>query len=107
MDIAGIVLDYVGFNYTTAGVKTETFTLNGSGDGLYVSMYVTNNTPFDTKNYDIQSFVYNAVTPPDDSIPAQTITETICIKILEECDNTFIADDDIRLTEDGDFRILE
>jgi hypothetical protein len=68
---------------------------------------VTNNTPFDTKNYDIQAVSYTPGVAPDDGVPAQTITETICIKILEECDDTFISDEDIRLTEDGDFRILE
>lgn len=107
LDGSGNVLDSAGFNYTDAGVKTETFTLNPSGSGVYLGMFITNNTPFDTKNYDIQSASYNAIAPPDDSIPAQTITETICIKVLEECDSTFIADEDIRLTEDGDFRILE
>lgn len=107
MDVTWNVLDYIGFNYTDAGVKTETFTLNPSANGQYLSMFVTNNTPFDTKNYDIQSAIYNAPAVPDDSIPAQVITETICFDVVEECDSTFIPDDDIRLTEDGDFRILE
>lgn len=107
LDSGGNVLDSAGFNYTDAGVKTETFTLNPAGAGTYLGMFITNNTPFDTKNYDIQAASYNAIAPPDDSIPAQVITETICIEILEECDSTFIQDDDIRLTEDGAFRILE
>jgi len=107
MDGSGVVLDSVGFNYTDAGVKTETFTLNPSGVGVYLGVHITNNTPFDTKNYDIQSATYNAPAVPDDSIPAQVITETICIKILEECDSTFISDENRRETEEGDFRILE
>lgn len=43
------------------------------------------------------------------AIPAQTLTEEICITVLEECDDTLtpVEDDEIRLTEDGDFRILE
>ncbi len=47
-------------------------------------------------------------TPVIPAIDAQLITERICMDILEECDTTFIPDtDNIRLTEDGDFRILE
>lgn len=107
MTAGGVILDSVGYNYTTAGVKTETFTLNPSGAGAYLGIHITNNTPFDTKNYDVQIASYTPGVAPDDGIPAQTITETICIKILEECDDTFIQDEDIRLTEDGDFRILE
>lgn len=42
-------------------------------------------------------------TSPD--IPAQTITEQLCISILEECDSTLDAD--LRLLEAGPFRILE
>jgi hypothetical protein len=107
LDSGGGIVDSVGYNYTTAGVKTENFTLNPSAAGTHLAMYVTNNTPFDTKNYDIQAVSYTPGVAPDDGVPAQTITETICIKILEECDDTFISDEDIRLTEDGDFRILE
>lgn len=106
MDSSYNVLDSAGFNYTTAGVKTETFTLNPSGDGVYLGFYVTNNTPFDTKVVDIESAAYNATPQPDDSVPAQTITETICITVLEECDDTVIPDE-IRATEDGEYRILE
>lgn len=39
------------------------------------------------------------------AIPSQTITEQICISILEECDSTLDAD--LRLLEAGPFRILE
>lgn len=47
-------------------------------------------------------------TPIMPAVPAQAITEQICIDIVEECETTFIVEpDDIRLTEDGDFRILE
>lgn len=106
MDDSGNILDSQGFNYTTAGVKTETFTLNPGANGTYLGVHITNNTPFDTKNYDIQVATYNAPAVPDDSIPAQTITERICFDVIEECDSSFIPDD-IRLTEDGDFRILE
>lgn len=108
MSVSGVVLDYVQFNYTTAGVKTETFTLTATAAGQYLSMYVTNNTPFDTKNYTINSAVYNAPAAPDDSIPAQNLTEEICIDILETCESIdqFIQESR-RLLEDGGYRLLE
>lgn len=62
-----------------------------------------------TDNIDINSITGTQTTPVIPAVPAQVITERICMDILEECDNTFVPDvpDDIRLTEDGDFRILE
>jgi hypothetical protein len=105
------IIDSISFNYTGDGmlddIKIETFSLTASADGLYLAVFITNNTPFATKTFYLEAATYNAPSPPTDSIPAQTITETICIKVREECDSTFIPDDDIRLTEDGDFRILE
>lgn len=56
----------------------------------------------------INSATGTTTTPIVPAIPAQIITEQICIDVIEECDTTYIPDpDDIRLTEDGDFRILE
>lgn len=64
-----------------------------------------------TENFDINSITATQTTPVIPAIPgipAQVITEQICIDIIEECETTFIVEpDDIRLTEDGDFRILE
>ena len=96
------------FNYTDAGVKTETFKLTSAGAASYLAMKITNNTPFDTKNYTINSADYNAPDAPDDSIEAQDITEEICIDILETCEavNQF-TQEGIRLLEDGGYRLLE
>lgn len=40
------------------------------------------------------------------TLPAQVITEQLCITVLEECDNTLLSDD-LRLTEGDDLRALE
>lgn len=109
LDSSNGVVDSVTFNYTTAGVKTETFTLSASSAGASFALHITNNTPFDTKNYTINSAVYNApAAPPDDGIDAQDMTEEICIDILETCEaEQGFTEEDRRLLEDGDFRLLE
>jgi hypothetical protein len=55
----------------------------------------------------INSFSVSTISPVIPGNPGGIITEQLCITVLEECDDTFISDEDIRLTEDGDFRILE
>lgn len=101
------VVDSITFNYNTSGVKNETFTLHASTATALFGIFITNNTPVDTKSFELQDATYNAPAPVDDSIPAQIITEEICITVLEECDDTLINSDDARLLEDGDFRLLE
>ena len=102
-------IDTVVFNYITAGVKTETFTLTSTSAAQYLGVKITNNTPFDTKNYTVNDAVYNVPATPDDSIAAQDMTEEICIDILESCEVQagFSPDEDRRLLEDGDYRLLE
>lgn len=109
LDSGGSVIDSVTFNYTTIGTKAETFTLSATSAGAYLALHITNNTPFNTKNATINSAVYNSPSVVDDSISAQDLTEEICIDIVEACDvaDGFIQSDDIRLLEDGDFRLLE
>lgn len=102
-------IDTAVFNYTTAGVKSETFTLDSPTAAVYLGVKVTNNTPFDTKNYTINEGTYNApAEPPDDSIPAQTLTGEICIDILETCESIEqFTQTARRLLEDGEYRLLE
>lgn len=103
-------IDTVTFNYTTHGVKNETFTLSSMGTGAYLALRFTNNTPITTKVFELQSAVYNAPDTPDDSVPAQDLTEEICIDMVESCDvqkGVNNNPDDARLTEDGDYRLLE
>lgn len=60
---------------------------------------------------DESTVVFNEISFGDsttETVPAAQITEEICMTVLEECDDTLVPSvDDIRLTEDGDFRILE
>jgi len=108
MTVGGLVIDSVTYNYVVDGTFTETFTLHATEGGQYLAIYVTNHTPFATKNYTIISAAYNAPTPVDDSIPAQVMTEEICIDILETCEaQQGFSEEDRRLLEDGDFRLLE
>ena len=111
MDASYNVIDSVTFNYTTAGVKTETFSLFSATDGMYLGIFITNNTPFETKNYTINSIAYNAPGAVDDHIDPVILTEEICIDILQSCVDVESGDtpedDFFRLLETGFFRLLE
>lgn len=102
-------VDSVTYNYTDTGVKTETFSLVANTGAAYLAVFVRNNTPIATKNYALLSVDYDAeVVPPDDGIDEQDITEEICIDLLENCEaQQGFSDEDARLLEDGDFRLLE
>lgn len=108
LDSAYNELDTVAFNYTNEGVKTETFSLSSINAATYLGLKVFNNTFFATKNYTINSVVYNTPDIPDDSIPAQNMTEEICIDILDTCESiTQFTQTARRLLEDGGYRLLE
>lgn len=64
LDSLGNELDTEVFNYTDAGVKTETFTLTPISDGSYVAIRLQNDTPFDTKTYQLNQFVCNDEVEP-------------------------------------------
>jgi FlaG/FlaF family flagellin (archaellin) len=111
---SGSVLDSETFDYTTAGVKSESVTLNSPTASTYVGIYITNNTPFDTKNYDVNDFTFDGLagggtgTP---AIPAQSIAKELCIDVYEVCgfdDGASVEPAGARrLLEDGGFRLLE
>lgn len=84
-------------------------TFVATGNEVYIGIVVSANiTPGSTCDVDIDTVSGIMTTPVVLGIPAQTLTEQICIDIVEECDTTYIAaPDEIRLTEDGDYRILE
>jgi hypothetical protein len=51
---------------------------------------------------------FENMTETDAGTPSEAITEEICVTVLEECDDSVLpGSDDIRLLEDGDFRLLE
>lgn len=111
---AGSILDSQVFDYVTAGVKSESVTLNSPTPSTYVGIFITNNTPFDTKNYYVNDFTFDGLagggtgTP---AIPAQNITEKLCIDVYEVCGFDDAATVEPtgarRLLEDGGFRLLE
>lgn len=114
LNSGGTILDSEVFNYTTAGVKNENFVLNSPTASTYIGIYITNNTPFDTKNYDVNSFVFDGLVDGGTGIPAipdQDLTEEICIDIYEVCGfgdaATIEPTSARRLLEDGGFRLLE
>jgi len=80
------------------GANTDVLDLVATADSVYL-YFLINESLGGTVG-----FTFTSVSIETD--PAR-ITEDICITVLEECDDTVIADDNIRLTEDGDFRILE
>ena len=102
-------IDSVTFNYVSTGLKAETFTLTSTVAGGFLGIHITNHTPFATKTYELNLAQYNApAEPPDDSVPAQDLTEEICIDILDDCDATSVViPSNVRLLEDGYYRILE
>lgn len=85
---------------------TVVLTFVSNGTETIIGIYFSDGSNVDLE---INSVSGTQTTPVIPAVPAQVITERICMDILEECDNTFVPDvpDDIRLTEDGDFRILE
>lgn len=87
------------------GAGSGTLTFVASGLETQLGVYGSSGSNIDLQ---ITARSGTQTTPVIPAIDAQLITERICMDILEECDTTFIQDDDnIRLTEDGDFRILE
>lgn len=98
---------YSAFGSTLS--TTYSFTSNGS-EAKY-GFYIVKTSGVGTFSCFIDLITATQTTPSIPAIPptpAQIITEQICIDVVEECDSTYIVEpDDIRLTEDGDFRILE
>lgn len=58
LDSSFVEVDTHLINYNTIGVKTPNFTLQGSSDGSYLAMRITNNTPTESKSFELQSAAY-------------------------------------------------
>lgn len=52
-------LDFSLVNFTGAGVKNATVSLTPSSNGTYLALFITNNTAFDTKVFELQNAIYN------------------------------------------------
>lgn len=58
LDSSFIEVDTHLINYSSIGVKTPNFTLNGTSAGAYLAMRITNNTPTESKSFELQSASY-------------------------------------------------
>lgn len=86
----------------SGGTITGMLTVSPSTFGTRVGIRITNLTVPNTKAYELtdMDFIGSA------AVSAEPVTEEFCITVVEECDSTIVPDD-IRLLEDGDYRILE
>lgn len=94
-----------GFSYITVngdGTYTGSVDITPSSNGSYLAIRASTGPM--TVTMKRVSITYHSEAPV--TIPAQQITEEICITVLAECENTFVPDD-ARLLEDGSFRLLE
>ncbi len=96
-------------NLSGSGNYTTPITFLAPAGAVKYGFRVTTFSVFSSTNdIGIVSVTATTTTPDTPAVPAQTLTEELCITVLEECDDTIIPEEDeIRLTEDGDFRILE
>lgn len=108
----------VGVNGTVFETTQDTTT--GSTSGSVVLEFTANHTPDidhinigvnDTSDVTvtIDSFTITTVTPVIPGTTGATVTEEICIDMLEVCvvQDGFVSTEGIRLLEDGGYRLLE
>lgn len=82
---------------------TGSITLNPPADGTRIGIKINNNS-LSFKTYELTDLDFDG-SPAGDPIP---LTVPYCIDVVEECDDTIVPIvDDIRLLEDGNFRLLE
>lgn len=110
--------------FTQSGSSTVSFTLSSYNDSFVAQHTGTNNTPVGTESVSVSftagpddtkigfrksvsigasTIVVNSLTI---EVEEQQVTEEICLNVIEECESTYIPDD-VRLLEDGSYRLLE
>jgi hypothetical protein len=99
-----------GFSYIDVpgdGTYSGSVNITPSGDGIYIAI----NADSIGLQWDVTAVSVSTTTTYTETVevPRTQITEEICIDIIGECEDTYITEsnDNIRLTEDGDYRILE
>lgn len=99
---------------TTPNTLNDNQTISPAGNGIFtgsVTIVATDDRNYfgiyGLGNFEIAINSISFGDPTTVEVPGVQITEQLCLTVLEECDDTIVGDDDIRLTEDGDFRILE
>lgn len=90
LDASFIEVDTHVINYNSIGVKTPNFTLQGSAEGAYLAMRITNNTPFESKSFELQSASYvpgtvshdwNLGATPNVTLPNFSLSETLWVDV--------------------------
>lgn len=109
VDVGGVTLD--DQTHAGSGVLTGSFTFyaptGAAGINIWFHQSASCGSPSGGCIGSIESFTNETDSTPGGS-PAVTITEEICIDILESCDAASgFTPTDIRLLEDGSYRILE
>lgn len=89
--------------YMSFGVGTVTINFTATGNETQIGVSATSGSNIDLDITDIEG---TQTTPLIPEVPGQTLTEQICIDIIEDCESTYIPED-ARLLEDGNFRLLE
>jgi hypothetical protein len=97
------VVAYDSDLYVSAGVKVDVMNITPTTNATRIGVYINNLTLTNSKTIELQGLTFDGATAVS-SIP---ITEEMCITVVEECDTTFIPENNIRLLEDGSFRLLE
>lgn len=102
--IGGITFEHIPV--TSNGIYEGYVTLTPSANGLYVG--VTNSSSLVAFDLYLLEFSEGEATTETVEIPGATITEEICIDIIDDCQaaDQFVADN-IRELEDGNYRLLE
>lgn len=86
-----------------SGVSTGSVNILATADRIYFAIVAGNGSASTTVTINSISFG----DPTTITVPGETITEEICIDILESCEVQNGFTPDVRLLEDGDFRLLE
>jgi hypothetical protein len=96
--------DYQLVLFAVSGVFSGSVNILATTDRIYFGMLSSNGATTPTVTINSISFG----DPTTVTVPGETVTEEICIDIIEQCDVADgISQDDRRLLEDGDFRLLE
>jgi hypothetical protein len=106
LDAAFLAIGFSFIDVPSDGIYSGAVDITPSSNGTYIAFKVSSIG----LGWDVTLELVSAITTTTETVEvaAETITEEICIDIIEQCDVADgITQDDRRLLEDGDFRLLE
>jgi hypothetical protein len=107
LDAAFLAIGFTFIDVPGDGTYAGSVNITPSANGTYIAFKVSSIG----LAWDVTLELVSATTTTTETVevPGATITEEICIDILESCDveNEVVQDEDRRLLEDGDYRLLE